>query len=145
MEALLSCGRAGIPTSGAILYCTTFPCHNCAKHIIAAGIERVVYVEPYPKSRALDFHSESIHLKTQPEEKDDPSLVTFEPFIGVGPRRFLDLFSMNLGSGSKLKRKSKQGDTLEWSKDNAVIRTPLLPHSYLDIEKAAVELWNSLV
>lgn len=145
MEALLSCGRAGIPTSGAILYCTTFPCHNCAKHIIAAGIQRVVYVEPYPKSRALDFHSESIHLKTQPEEKDDPSLVTFEPFIGVGPRRFLDLFSMNLGSGSKLKRKSKQGDTLEWSKDNAVIRTPLLPHSYLDIEKAAVELWNSLV
>lgn len=145
MEALLSCGRAGIPTSGAILYCTTFPCHNCAKHIIAAGIERVVYVEPYPKSRALDFHSESIHLKTQPEEKNDPSLVTFEPFIGVGPRRFLDLFSMNLGSGSKLKRKSKQGDTLEWSKDDAVIRTPLLPHSYLDIEKAAVELWNSLV
>jgi cytidine deaminase len=143
MEALLSCGRAGIPTAGAILYCTTFPCHNCAKHIIAGGIKRVVYVEPYPKSRALDFHSESIHLKTQPEEKVDPNLVTFEPFIGVGPRRFLDLFSMNLGSGSKLKRKSKQGNTLEWSKENAVIRTPLLPHSYLDIERAAVALWNT--
>ncbi|TYQ02676.1 UNVERIFIED_ORG: deoxycytidylate deaminase [Zoogloea ramigera] len=145
MEALLSCGRAGIPTAGAILYCTTFPCHNCAKHIIAAGIERVVYVEPYPKSRALDFHSESIQLKTQPEEKHDPSLVTFEPFIGVGPRRFLDLFSMNLGSGSKLKRKSKQGGTLEWSKETAVIRTPLLPHSYLDIEKAAIALWTNSI
>lgn len=143
MEALLSGGRAGIPTADAILYCTTFPCHNCAKHIIAAGIKRVVYVEPYPKSRALEFHSESIYLKTQPEEKQDPALVTFEPFIGVGPRRFLDLFSMNLGSGSKLKRKSKQGNTVEWSKENAVIRTPLLQHSYLEIEKAAIELWEA--
>ncbi|MDN3612645.1 hypothetical protein QWZ16_23945 [Vibrio ostreicida] len=26
-----------------------FPCHNCAKHIVASGIKRVVYVEPYPK------------------------------------------------------------------------------------------------
>lgn len=144
MEALLSCGRAGTPTSNAILYCTTFPCHNCAKHIIAAGIKRVVYVEPYPKSRALDFHSESIHLKSQLEEEPDPSLVTFEPFIGVGPRRFLDLFSMTLGSGVKLKRKSKQGNTIEWSRENAVIRTPLLPRSYLDIEKAAAEIWNTL-
>lgn len=143
MEALLSCGRAGIPTSNATLYCTTFPCHNCAKHIIAAGIKRVVYVEPYPKSRALDFHSESIHLKTQLEEKPDPSLVTFEPFIGVGPRRFLDLFSMNFGSGAKLKRKSRQGNTIEWSRESAVIRTPLLPLSYLDIEKAAVEIWSA--
>lgn len=50
MDALLSCSRAGIPTTGSTLYCTTFPCHNCAKHIIASGIKRVVYVEPYLKS-----------------------------------------------------------------------------------------------
>jgi hypothetical protein len=24
----------------------TDPCHNCAKHIVGAGIRRVVYVEP---------------------------------------------------------------------------------------------------
>jgi len=142
MEALLSCTRTGIPTSGASLYCTTFPCHNCAKHIIDAGIKRVVYVEPYPKSRALEFHSESVHLKTQLEEKVDDSLVVFEPFIGVGPRRFLDLFSMNLGSGSKLKRKSKQGSTVEWSRANAAVRTPLIPCSYFDIERGAIDLWE---
>ena len=49
MEAILSCGRNGIPTKDSTLYCTTFPCHNCAKHIVASGIKRVVYVEPYPK------------------------------------------------------------------------------------------------
>lgn len=144
MDALLSCSRAGIPTTGSTLYCTTFPCHNCAKHIIASGINRVVYVEPYPKSRALDFHSESIQLKSNLEtaSNDASGLVSFEPFIGVGPRRFLDLFSMSLGSGSKLRRKDKSGNTLEWDKSSAPIRTPLIGKSYLEIEQAASQMWD---
>ena len=145
MDALLSCGRAGIPTTGAVLYCTTFPCHNCAKHIIASGIRRVVYVEPYPKSRALDFHSESIQLRSEFDAtvtSEVSKLVVFEPFIGVGPRRFLDLFSMSLGSGSKLRRKDKDGAVLEWDKATAPIRTPLMPNSYLEIEKVASEIWD---
>lgn len=143
MDALLSCSRAGIPTVGTTLYCTTFPCHNCAKHIIASGIERVVYVEPYPKSRALDFHSESIQLRSEFDTTSSScELVAFEPFIGVGPRRFLDLFSMSLGGGSKLRRKDKEGSILDWDKARAPIRTPLIPKSYLEIEKAASEIWD---
>lgn len=143
MDALLSCSRAGISTVGSTLYCTTFPCHNCAKHIIASGINRVVYVEPYPKSRALDFHSEAIQLKSEFDSAStDNGLVAFEPFVGVGPRRFLDLFSMSLGSGSKLLRKNKDGSIVDWDKASAPIRTPLIPKSYLEIEKAAVEIWN---
>lgn len=144
MDALLSCGRAGIPTAGSTLYCTTFPCHNCAKHIIASGIKRVVYVEPYPKSRALDFHSESIYLKSDLAESTEKTneLVSFEPFTGVGPRRFLDLFSMSLGSGAKLRRKDKSGKTIDWDKSSAPIRTPLVAKSYLEIEQAAAAMWN---
>jgi deoxycytidylate deaminase len=143
MDALLSCNRQGITTIGSTLYCTTFPCHNCAKHIIASGVKRVVYVEPYPKSRALEFHSESIQLRSEfNTSSDEFTLVVFEPFIGIGPRRFLNLFSMNLGSGSKLRRKNKDGSTLEWDKATASIRTPLLPKSYLEIEKAATQMWN---
>lgn len=147
MDAILSCSRAGIPTTGSTLYCTTFPCHNCAKHIIASGINRVVYVEPYPKSRALDFHSESIQLKSELETapSNTSELVSFEPFIGVGPRRFLDLFSMSLGSGSKLRRKDKTGSILDWDKANAPIRTPLLSKSYLEIEQAATEMWDESI
>ncbi|EHY0935731.1 cytidine deaminase [Vibrio cholerae] len=146
MDALLSCSRAGIPTTGSTLYCTTFPCHNCAKHIIASGITRVVYVEPYPKSRALDFHSESIQLKSELEEisNNTNELVSFEPFIGVGPRRFLDLFSMSLGSGSKLRRKDKVGNILDWDKSSAPIRTPLISKSYLEIESAAADMWDEM-
>lgn len=144
MDALTSCTRSGIPTVGATLYCTTFPCHNCAKHIIASGIKRVVYVEPYPKSRALDFHSESIQLLSEfgVENPENNNLVAFEPFIGVGPRRFLNLFSMSLGEGAKLQRKDKSGSTVEWDKTTAAIRTPLIPSSYLEIEKAALDIWN---
>lgn len=143
MDALLSCSRAGIPTVGSTLYCTTFPCHNCAKHIIAGGIKRVVYVEPYPKSRALEFHSEAIELKSEfNATTTENGPVAFEPFVGVGPRRFLDLFSMSLGSGSKLRRKNKDGSTVEWDKESAPIRTPLIPKSYLEIEEAAITIWK---
>ena len=50
MNALTDAARLGRATKGATLYCTTFPCHNCAKHIVASGIDRVVYIQPYPKS-----------------------------------------------------------------------------------------------
>nr|WP_315424772.1 anti-phage dCTP deaminase [uncultured Pedobacter sp.] len=138
MQAILSCAKEGISCIGSTLYCTTFPCHNCAKHLIAAGIKRVVYVEPYAKSKALEFHNESITT-----ESDNKDLVLFEPFIGVGSRRFLDFFSMNSGAGSKLKRKDKDGLTVNWNKETANPRVILLPESYLDIETAASNLFNS--
>jgi len=62
MEALMMCARNNVSARKSTLFCTTFPCHNCAKHIIAAGVERVIYIEPYPKSKALEFHSEAVKL-----------------------------------------------------------------------------------
>lgn len=143
MEAIISCARAGIDCTEATLYCTTFPCHNCAKHIIASGIVRVVYVEPYPKSKALELHSESIELKTRLEAEDNNERVVFEPFTGVGARRFLDFFSMNLGSGNKLRRKNKDGSTVSWERENARLRVALLPASYRDVEATAADAYES--
>ncbi|BES70020.1 anti-phage dCTP deaminase [Marinobacter nanhaiticus D15-8W] len=144
MEAILSCGRAGISTIDGTLYCTTFPCHNCAKHIIAAGIKRVVYVEPYPKSKALEFHSDSIELRTKLESdgNSESSHVVFEPFTGVGARRFLDFFSMSLGGGIKLTRKGKDGKIVDWAKSTANVRVALLPESYKEIERDAAEIFQ---
>jgi deoxycytidylate deaminase len=128
MEALLSCSRNNISAKDATLYCTTFPCHNCAKHIIAAGITRVVYIEPYPKSKALEFHDDAISASKKPGH------VHFEPFMGVGPRRFFDLFSMDLSSGYAIKRKRKDGRVLDWRPEEARLRMQMLPYSYLDKE-----------
>lgn len=137
MDALLSCGRAGIPTMGSTLFSTTFPCHNCAKHIVAAGVRRVVYIEPYEKSQAIRLHGDAIAL----DDHGDPgpeagrrSKVVFEPFVGVGPRRYFDLFSMKLGDGYPLKRKFA-GRTARWERArDAVARVPMLPTSYLERE-----------
>ncbi|QKZ06786.1 anti-phage dCTP deaminase [Pseudomonas eucalypticola] len=134
MEALLAGARAGVGTVGGELYCTTFPCHNCAKHIIAAGVKRVVYVEPYPKSKALEFHSDSISL-----ERDGTNVV-FEPFIGVGPRSFFNLFSTSLGSGYPIKRKTSDGQIVDWCESDAKLRTQLLPCSYMEREDLAAAL-----
>jgi len=133
MEALLSCARNNIRTKEATLYCTTFPCHNCAKHIIAAGINEVVYIEPYEKSKAPAFHNDSISIG----ETDEENKVVFKPFIGVGPRRFFDLFSLRLGSGKEIKRKNNLGKVIKWELGKEPPKLSMLPFSYLDRENEA--------
>ncbi len=141
MEAILSCARKGISIKGADLYATTFPCHNCAKHIVSSGIHRVVYIEPYPKSKALELHSDSI---SQDSKKDTSTHVIFEPFIGVGPRKFFDLFSMNLGSGRPISRKEKTGEILSITKRNLELRLPLDVKSYLGREQFVCKRLHSM-
>jgi deoxycytidylate deaminase len=133
MEAILSCARVGISTRNCTLYSTTLPCHNCAKHIIASGIKRVVYIEPYPKSRAEHLHSDAIVVDS-PEEAENSKKVSFVPFVGVGPRRFMDFFSMRISSGYK-KRRKEDGYKVNWLRKNAQIRVPLPAISYIEAEK----------
>lgn len=147
MEALLSCARARISILGASIYSTTFPCHNCAKHIIAAGIVRVVFIEPYQKSKAAEFHTDSIEVgfsATGAEKMASTTIVGFEPFEGVGPRRFFDLFSVRLGSGTPLKRKDPTGRTLPWKYESGcILRLQMIPVSYLDLELVASHMFNN--
>lgn len=89
MSALLDATRRGASVTGATIYTTTFPCHNCARHIIGAGIARVVFIEPYIKSRAEDLHEDSVTIGESGTEDDR---VAFEPFVGVAPRRYLEMF-----------------------------------------------------
>ncbi|HEX2121288.1 MAG TPA: deaminase, partial [Thermoanaerobaculia bacterium] len=101
MEAVLAAARIGVSVRGATLYTTTFPCHECARLIITAGVARVIYIEPYPKSRALELHRDAIHAYDDvagPACSDpgcrEPHAVRFEPFVGIGPHRYADLFSI---------------------------------------------------
>jgi deoxycytidylate deaminase len=129
MEALLACARTGRSPRGATLYSTTFPCHNCCRHIIAAGIRKVIYIEPYPKSRAPNLHGDAISI-----DDDDTTRVPFQPFLGVGPRRYFDLFSLKLSSGQQLSRKL-DGKLKPWTRPSAQPRLPMRPDSYLDRER----------
>ncbi len=134
MEALLACARSGCDCKGASVFCTTFPCHNCAKHIIAAGVREVIYIEPYPKSKAFQFHDDAI---TEDKGAEADNRVRFKPFIGVGPRRFFDFFSMALGAGNPLVRKNSDGTVVSWTPGNARPRFPLLKVDHRSFEANA--------
>jgi deoxycytidylate deaminase len=87
MDAITSIARKGnSATLGTTLYTTTYPCHNCARHIVAAGINKAIYIEPYEKSLALDLHDDAITNHT------DQTKVAFEAFEGVSPRRYSKFF-----------------------------------------------------
>lgn len=98
MHAILGASRvAGERILGGKIFVTTYPCHSCARHIIASGISEVYFIEPYRKSLALKLHSDA--MTESVTEVDKVKLIQFD---GVAPTRFLELFD----SGS---RKSKIG------------------------------------
>ncbi|CAC9934034.1 tRNA-specific adenosine deaminase [Aedoeadaptatus coxii] len=47
MNAILYCAKEGISTKGTICYVTHFPCLNCTKALIQAGISEIVYKNDY--------------------------------------------------------------------------------------------------
>jgi deoxycytidylate deaminase len=141
MDALIAAGRMGASFNGSTLYTTTFPCHTCTRHIIAAGVKRVVYIEPYPKSLARELHSDAIRINSEKVEGD--SRIPFEPFLGIGPRRFFDLFSLKLSSGYVAERK-RDGAIVEWDqRQDSRPRVPMAPTSYLEREQLIHKTLNS--
>lgn len=100
MAALIDSARRGVSVNGLSMYVTTFPCHNCAKHIIAAGLRQVVYLEPYPKSRAELLHGEEIDLESSDGIGHD-NRVIFSAYSGVAPRQYQMVFSMSARGAKK--------------------------------------------
>ncbi|MGJ9381672.1 ComE operon protein 2 [Salipaludibacillus sp. CF4.18] len=47
INAILQCAKFGVPTEGAEIYVTHFPCLNCCKSLIQAGIKKVIYAKEY--------------------------------------------------------------------------------------------------
>ena len=125
MAALLDAARRGAPVAGKILFATTFPCHNCARHIIGAGIAEVVYREPYEKSLAAELHRDSIVVDPT---TDPDGRVVFRRFVGIGPPRYLGLFAMR-------KRKDAQGNKVDWSEGEAIPRLVSSSTAYLSVEE----------
>lgn len=108
MAALLDAARLGFSVKGCTLYSTTFPCHGCAHHIVAAGIARVVYIHPYTKSLAQQLFEDSIVVDNAPSED---SKVPFVPFVGVSPDRYFEFFNLiDRASPGELIREWSFGD-----------------------------------
>ena len=132
MAALMEAANRGVSVEGCTLYTTTFPCHNCARHIIAAGIIRVVYIEPYPKSAASKLHHDSIIVD---DRKQKVNKLSFESFVGIAPSRYIDLFTMRT-------RKDKLGGSIAWDAANASLRHRGLGLGHVMLEQHAIDIMN---
>jgi deoxycytidylate deaminase len=98
MHAIITASQtAGERVKGGSIYITTYPCHNCARHIIVAGVKKVYYIEPYRKSLTTKLHSDAI---TENESETDKVVILM--YDGVSPARYMQLFKMtpNVRKGS---------------------------------------------
>ena len=91
---IVNAARSGVVTQDAILYTTTFPCHECAKVIIGAGIAEIHYVEPYPKSLVSSIYRELIDVCPRVETSggSGEQKIPFRQFLGIAPRWYEHAF-----------------------------------------------------
>lgn len=131
MAAITQAAKEGRSLKGARLYCTTFPCHLCARHIVASGIEEVLFIEPYEKSRTDQLFQDSISVEpTEPS----PRRANFRAFVGVAPRRYMQLFAVGAVS-----RKTRDGMVVP---SHAIVGGPRLRHivpSYVFVEEMMIK------
>jgi len=129
MAAIASAARRGVSVNGCIMYATTFPCHECARHIVMVGIGEVYFIDPYPKSRVPEMFDDSIVVDREASGK-----VPFRAFTGIAPRLFADAFAApNRRDGEKW---------VDWEKCRAhqMPRRSASPNMYLEKEDEALKL-----
>jgi cytidine deaminase len=124
MAAISSAARRGAGINNCVIYSTTFPCHECARHIVAAGLEKVVFIEPYPKSRVAVMFDDSIIV-----DGTDGKRVPFVPYIGVAPGMYLQVFRAP-------RRKNEDGSLVDWDavREEQVPRMTSDDYGYIQVE-----------
>jgi cytidine deaminase len=135
MAAIVDAARRGVSIADCTMFVTTFPCHLCARHVVAAGITKVVYIEPYPKSLAAELYPDSIKLETACRTADQ---VLFEPFVGVAPRQYMQLFEAG-------KRKDKDGNAIQFAPGTAQPRYCASAREYLDNEDLMLKKSQNII
>jgi len=58
-NAIIQAAKHGINIADGTLYCTNAPCVICAKMLINAGLQKIVYLEGYPDTLAVELLNES--------------------------------------------------------------------------------------
>lgn len=116
MAAITDAALRGVSVKGTIMFCTTFPCQNCAKHLMAAGIRALVHIDPYPKSLVLDMYPDEVEQHPMSPLNSKELLTLFDRekqkfylfnYLGVAPRRYEQLFKMPI-------RRDSEGNKPNW-------------------------------
>ena len=115
------------------MFTTTFPCHMCARHIITAGIEKVVYVEPYEKSLAIRLHADSLTTQSSELHNGEAVQVEITSFHGVSPRRYPTFFQIAAGA------RKADGKAVFHEKHEMYVREAQYVVSFLELEDRCIK------
>lgn len=146
MATISEAAKRGVSVNGHFLYVNTYPCHICARHILASGIHEVIYIEPYPKSLTDLLYPNQIDSRGETGKENK---IVFRPFCGVAPMAYQFLFCCTT------ERKYKSGYVIDWNKRTAypkftqyaishiLIEEDVLRYNVYNISKLASNLyWN---
>ena len=81
MNAVLQCSKFGIPTDRAEIYVTDFPCLQCTKSLLQAGIKKIYYMRNY--------HNDDYAIRLLKRKKVAVEQVKVEP-------KYLNTVSINI-------------------------------------------------
>lgn len=79
MNAVLQCAKFGEATDGAEIYVTDFPCLQCTKMLLQAGITKITYLRNYHNDPYAQKLLDLKHVAVQ-QVTVDPQLLTQLPF-----------------------------------------------------------------
>jgi cytidine deaminase len=79
------------------------------------------------------------------EEAEASGKIPFLPFIGVGPRRYLDFFSLDLSSGRPIMRKDNDDKPIVLPKTERPPRVPLIPLNFLEREDKLMDDYKDVL
>lgn len=137
MDAITSYARlGGSGIRGSTLYCTTLPCHHCAKLILAVGIKRVVFIEPYDKSLSYDLYRDSIAIDQS--QNQEINKLHMEIFSGVAPKSYGRLFLYH-------DRKDSSGRLKSFNPREALPRSAPQVDRFIDYELKILDMIENLV
>ena len=86
MNAVLQCAKFGIPTDGAELYVTDFPCLQCTKMLLQAGVKKIHYLRNYNNdSYALELLKlKEVALEQVKRDKEYIDTALFKQLVAKG-------------------------------------------------------------
>lgn len=79
MNAVLQCAKFGEATDGAEIYVTDFPCLQCTKMLLQAGITKITYLRNYHNDPYAQKLLDLKHVAVQ-QVTVDPQLLTHLSF-----------------------------------------------------------------
>ncbi len=64
-NCITDCAKRGVNTENSIAFITHYPCINCFKILVSAGIKEIYYIDDYKNNPIVEEINKSLNIKIQ--------------------------------------------------------------------------------